>query len=138
MNNGAVNGVERQKGANKPNWPVDCSSSLKIHQSCTGADPMAHLQVKIALHTASLIIFMCKQAGTNSRCQGTFNPPAPPPNYSFILLSTYPIQKYTKTYGDSLKWQIKPLMCQICTGECKGDNGCVNVKRYWFEMLSGN
>ena len=77
--------VERGEGANKPDWPVDCCSSLKIHQSCNGADLMAHLQVKIAQRTASIIIFMCKQAGTNSRCQGTFPPLS---NCSFILLST--------------------------------------------------
>lgn len=104
-------------GANKPDWPVDSSSSLKTHQSSDGAALMAHLQVKIAPRTASRIIFMCKQAGTNSRCQGT-SPPLS--NCSFILLSTSPIQKYTKTYGDSYKWQIKLLMCQICTGESKG------------------
>lgn len=130
-----MRGVERGEGANKPDWPVDCNSSLKTHQSCDGADLMAHLQVKIAQRTASLIIFMCKQAGTNSRCQGTFPPLS---NCSFILLSTYPIQKYTKTYGDSFKWQIKPLMCHICTGECKGDDGGIKMKRFWFEMFSGS
>lgn len=77
MNNGTLVCTEWRggEGANKLHWPVDCSSSLKIHQSCNGADLMAHLQVKIAPRTASLIIFMCKQAGTNSRCQGTFFPP---------------------------------------------------------------
>ena len=64
VNNGtSASGVERGEGANKADWTVDCCSSLKIHQSCNGADLMAHLQVKIALRTASLIIFMCKQAG---------------------------------------------------------------------------
>lgn len=50
MNNGALVCKEwkRGEGANKLHWPVDCSSSLKTHQSCNGADLMAHLQVKIA------------------------------------------------------------------------------------------
>lgn len=67
LNNGTVvckeQRGERGEGANKPDWPVDCYSSLKIHQSCNGADLMAHLQVKIAVRSTSLIIFMWKQAG---------------------------------------------------------------------------
>lgn len=29
-------------------------------------------------------------------------------------------------------------MCQICMGECKGDDSSIKMKRYWFEMFSGN
>ena len=36
----------------------------------------------------------------------------------------------------AFKWQIKPLMCQICTGECKGDDGGIEMKRLWLEMFS--
>lgn len=53
--------------------------------------------------------YSCANKQTNSRCHSTT-----PPNCSFILLSTWPIQKYTKTHGDGCKWQIKQLTCQIC------------------------
>lgn len=74
------------------------AASLKIHQSYNGADLVAHLQVKIAPRTASLIIFMCKPAGTNSRCQGT----SPPP---FKLLF-YPVKHlaHSKIHKDIWRW----------------------------------
>lgn len=101
--------VDRGKGVNKLHCPVECSSSLKIHQSCNGADLMAHLQGKIALCSARFIIFMCKRPGSNSRCQGTFPPfqTALSSCYALILFKNTPKHMEIALSGESSRWSIK-------------------------------